>query len=111
MEEHHDLPGAELIDEGLRDLACGVESAAALLVGIGAPRLRRLGVPVLPDSRLPADPELRLYRLLCREEGKGAYSRYNSLVRRLISFEQGLERRVGRRATPWPRRIDDTPSP
>ncbi len=34
------LPGAALIEQGLRDLALGHESEAALLVLIGAPRLR-----------------------------------------------------------------------
>jgi len=91
------LPGSELVTAGLKALESGQESVEALLVAIGAPRLRRLGLSVPPDPRLPAEPELRLYRLLCRLEGKGAYSRYNSLIRRLISFEKSLEREQGRR--------------
>jgi hypothetical protein len=36
-------PGEDLIHQGLIDLAAGEESIPALLVAIGAPRLRRLG--------------------------------------------------------------------
>jgi hypothetical protein len=79
------LPGAELIETGLGDLARGVESTAALLVAIGAPRLRQLGIPVPPG---PADPEHRLYMLLAREDSDSAHSRYNALIRRLVSFER-----------------------
>lgn len=88
------LPGAELVARGLADLAAGTESEASLLVEIGAPRLRQLGVPV-PEA-LPAAPESRLYRLLCRTQGRGAHSSYNALVRRLVSYERALEQRVSR---------------
>jgi len=52
------LPGADLVEAGLADLARGVESVPALLVAIGPPRLRQLGVmvPATPDQ-----PEHRLY--------------------------------------------------
>jgi len=82
------LPGAELIETGLEDLARGVESVPALLVAIGAPRLRRLGVGVPPG---PSDPEHRLYALLTRQGTDTAHSRYNALVRRLVSYERALE--------------------
>ena len=73
---------------GLADLARGVHSAPALLVAVGAPRLRELGVevPSFSDSR----PERRLYDLLAETEGDGAHSRYNALIRRLVSFERAL---------------------
>ncbi|HEX9283003.1 MAG TPA: hypothetical protein VF882_04380 [Gemmatimonadales bacterium] len=77
------LPGAELVEHGLKDAARGVESVAALLVWIGAPRLRRLGYDVPPG---PAAPEHRLYELLRREDPDAAHARYNALVRRLVSF-------------------------
>lgn len=83
------LPGAELIAEGLRDLARGKESVAGLLVLIGAPRLRRLGVPV-PESAVPS-PEHRLYEKLAADDPDGAHSRYNALVRRLVSYERAAE--------------------
>lgn len=83
------LPGFEYIDVGIEDLDRGVESVAALLVSIGAPRLRRLGLPV-PDRVLPS-PEHRLYELLRRQGEDAAHSRYNALIRRLVSFERAAE--------------------
>jgi hypothetical protein len=79
------LPGAELVEQGVSDLHRGRQSIAALLVCIGAPRLQSLGIAV-PD---PFDePELRLYRRLTDEYGDEAHSRYNALIRRLVSFER-----------------------
>jgi hypothetical protein len=83
------LPGHEYIQAGIEDLGRGVESVAALLVSIGAPRLRRLGLPV-PDQVL-SSPEHRLYELLRREGADAAHSRYNALIRRLVSFERAAE--------------------
>ncbi|MBI3553998.1 MAG: hypothetical protein HY077_15995 [Elusimicrobia bacterium] len=82
------LPGADLVASGLLDLSLGRETPEALLVSIGAPRLRRAGVRV--ESPL-SDPEHRLYALLSRESSDTAHSRYNALLRRLISFERALE--------------------
>ena len=82
------LPGAELIERGLRELGERRETAASLLVSIGAPRLRRAGVPVVSPFD---EPEHRLYRLLARTEGTAAHSRYNALLRRLVSFERAAE--------------------
>jgi hypothetical protein len=79
------LPGAELIESGLMDLARGIESVAALLVAIGAPRLRQLGI-IVPDG--PPQPEHRLYALLAQDNADNAHSRYNALVRRLVSYER-----------------------
>lgn len=87
MSAHADLqslPGGDLVEQGLDDLTRGVESIPSLLVSMAVTRLRNLGfdVPVPPwDS-----PELRLYGLLSAELGDGAHSRYNALVRRLLSF-------------------------
>ena len=82
------LPGADLIRDGLRDIANGVESIPALLVLAGAPRLRTLGFDV-PD--VPYLPEHRLYELLAAEDSDSAHSRYNALIRRLVSFERAAE--------------------
>lgn len=86
-----DLPGADLISAGLRDLGEGRESEEALLVLIGGPRLRGLGFDV--PTRRPGDeqPEHRLYRVLAEKHGNEAHSRYNALVRRLVSFERAAE--------------------
>ena len=83
------LPGEELIEAGVRDLREQRETVAALLVAIGAPRLRRLEVQ-LPEV-LPDDPERRLYELLARDEPDSAHSRYNALIRRLVSYERAAE--------------------
>ena len=88
MEISDALPGADLVREGLADLARGVESVSALLVLIGAPRLRRLGLDV-PDA--PDFPEHRLYAKLAEEDSDAAHSRYNALIRRLVSFERAAE--------------------
>ncbi|HEY6325630.1 MAG TPA: hypothetical protein VIW73_03815 [Candidatus Cybelea sp.] len=85
---HDRLPGAELVADGLTDLAAGKESVLSLLVSIGAPKLRACGidVPAAMD-----EPNLRLYRLLQREHGDAAHSRYNALIRRLVSYERALQ--------------------
>ena len=70
---------------GLRDLHDGVESIEALLVSIGAPRLRQIGLELAEPM---ADAEHRLYELLARDDPDGAHSGYNALVRRLVSFER-----------------------
>ena len=83
------LPGGDLAEAGLRDLDHGIESPAALLVSSFAERLRRAGLDV-PALRID-DPEHRLYLLLAAEDAEAAHSRYNSLVRRLVSFARALE--------------------
>lgn len=83
------LPGGDLIEIGFKDLAAGRHTVEALLVAIGAPRLRALGFK-LPAS-LPADPEHRLYDLLKATDQDSAHSRYNALIRRLVSFERTAE--------------------
>jgi hypothetical protein len=82
------LPGAELIDKGLADLARNQETIESLLVSIGSPKLKSLGVEVGPETF--TDPEHRLYALLSREHGDGAHGRYNALVRLLVSYERAL---------------------
>lgn len=77
------LPGGELIDGGLADLAAGVTSRGSLLVSLAAPRLRREGVPV---GHIEADPEERLYALLVESEGDLAHARYNALRQQVVSF-------------------------
>ena len=85
------LPGGDLVRQGLADLQQGIESIPALLVLTGGPRLRRLeiDVPVVqPSDELP---EHRLYQLLAAAHGNAAHSRYNALLRRLVSFERAAQ--------------------
>ena len=74
------------------DMAAGVESMPALLVAIGRPRLYLLGLMDADDKCDPV-PEICLYRYLGRENPREAYSQYNALIRRLVSFELAMERR------------------
>ena len=79
------LPGGDLVERGLRDCASGLPSIEALLVSIGAPRLRRMGFEV--SDPVPA-AERRLYERLRAQDADSAHARYNALVRRLVSFER-----------------------
>ena len=83
------FPGGVLIRQGLDHLAQGLESEAALLVLIGAPRLRRLGFNIRECAGEP--PEHKLYELLSISDPDSAHSRYNALIRRLVSFERAVE--------------------
>lgn len=88
------LPGAELIAQGVSDLAAGAQTIEALLVAIARPRLLRLGIEV-PGAPIP-EAELALYRQLRATHPSDAYSRYNSLLRRLIKFGRAAEQRASR---------------
>lgn len=91
------IPGLEMIEHGLADLAAGRETPESLLVEIAAPRLRFLGYAV--PERLPgsaADPEIRLYRLLGAERNPDPYREYNALLRRLGRTCRALEARLFR---------------
>ena len=82
--------------EGLADYRSGRCTIPACLVGMARPRLRRAGlITGVVASSFP-EPERQLYRLL-RQDGGDAYSRYNALIRELVSFEQALDRRQYRR--------------
>ena len=86
--EKQQLPFQDVIEAGLRDLDAAKPkiSVAALLVSIGAPRLKTLGYA---PKQVLADPEKRLYQELSRECSQNrVHSLYNSLIRRLVSFER-----------------------
>jgi hypothetical protein len=85
LERFSSLPGADLVERGLLDLERGVESVEALLVSIGAHRLSAVGL--VPATTIDS-PEHRLYELLAAEGSDSAHSRYNALIRRLVSFER-----------------------
>jgi hypothetical protein len=84
------LPGEELVRTGLEDIDSGQVTVEACLVSIASPRLRQRGLLSVGAALVP-DAELVLYQLLGKAEGD-AYSRYNSLLRRLVSFERALDR-------------------
>jgi hypothetical protein len=78
------LPGGEMMDRGLSDLAASRVTAESLLMSLAAPRLRREGVP-LPREIL-ADADTRLYRLLESAHGELAHARYLALLQQAHSF-------------------------
>ncbi|MGE0555648.1 MAG: hypothetical protein AB7R55_19615 [Gemmatimonadales bacterium] len=81
------VPGADLIEAGLSDLARGIRSVEAFLVSIAAPRLEALGLDV---PRRLSDPEVGLYRMLAARYGDAAHARYNALIRRAVSYQRAL---------------------
>ena len=87
------LPGADLIARGLADLSRGVQTIEALLVSIGSARLTALGLAVAHPIE---NPERQLYELLATEDSDSAHSRYNALLRRLVSYERAAECAIGR---------------
>jgi hypothetical protein len=84
------LPAHDLIAAGIRDLQERRETFAALLVSIGAPKLRSLGLKV-PNTAVTS-PEDRLYDLLAIDNPDSAHSKYNALIRKQVSFERELAR-------------------
>lgn len=96
------LPGAELVLPGLREAAAGQLTPGACLVAIARPLMQRSGLAADYGVRDFIDePERALYRLL-QAEGGNAYGRYNALLRRLVSFEQGLRRLLSRSGEKFP---------
>ena len=89
-----ELPGADLVARGIRALRGGEATIEALLVCVGASRLRAAGLDVPPAPQLRHSPELSLYLAIVAEHPRDAHSRYNALIRRLVSFERALERQV-----------------
>ncbi len=84
------LPGEELVRAGLADLRAGRRTVPSCLAAIILPRLRRAALIDEVPGDLACDAELALYRLL-RESGGDAYSRYNALLREVVSFESALD--------------------
>jgi len=83
------FPGVEIVREGIEDLRRGETTVSALLVSIGAPRLREIGLPI--PRRVIRSPEIKLYLHLAQSDPDGAHSKYNALIRRLVSFERAAE--------------------
>ena len=86
-----DLPGADLVSAGIEALRRGEPTVEALLVMVGARRMRAAGLDVPPGLPLDGYPEHALYLAVAAAHPQDAHSRYNALVRRLVSFERALE--------------------
>jgi hypothetical protein len=88
------LPGAERILEGLRDYQENRQTMSACLVRMAQRRLIRAGL-LKPAPPIDDGAELELYHFLAHE-GNQAHSRYNALIRELVSFEHALDHRLSR---------------
>ena len=91
--DYQNIPGWELVNEGLKDIAQGsCHTSHALLILMAAPRLRFLGIRipsvVRSDEEVPFSHEL--YGVL-ENTTPDAYSQYNALQRRLVSFCHAVE--------------------
>lgn len=82
------------MEPGVADLRAGRMTVAGLLVARATTRLRAMGVDVPDHGLAVGEPERRLYRLLEAEDEAGAYSTYNALSRRLVSYMEARERLV-----------------
>ncbi len=96
-----DLPGAVLVAAGIEALKRGEATVEALLVSVGSSRMRAAGLDIPSPPPLAHTPEIELYLAIGDEHPEDAHSRYNALIRRLVSFERALERRM---STPEARR-------
>lgn len=94
QETEGSLPGEELVQQGLSDLANGQITDCSLLLLIAAPRLRRLGLAI-PELDVDRHYEHELYGRLEQRLGTDAHSHYNSLIRRIVSYAHALEREQG----------------
>ena len=81
--EARGLPGGDIVDAGLADLAAGKTTVESLLISLAAPRLRREGVPI---GQVQGNPEDGLYRLLTQTAGDLAHARYGAYLRQMVSF-------------------------
>ena len=86
------LPGAERIGEGLRDYHDKRHTIGSCLVRMARRRLAGAGL-LEASTEHDIHAELDLYHLLS-PEGNQAHSRYNALIRELVSFEHALDHRL-----------------
>ena len=90
----------ELVAAGIDALRRGELTAEALLVAVGARRLRAAGLEIPRVPELSDVPEQLLYAVVGAAHPREAHARYNSLIRRLVSFERALEHASCREAAP-----------
>jgi hypothetical protein len=93
IDSYKHLPGADLVRQGLQDIARQKISECSLLLQVAAPRLRFLGIeiPLLSNAALPTQVPYE-HQLYDHIQNSGGYSLYKSLLRRIASFAGCLER-------------------
>jgi len=82
------LPGGEMIRKGYLELMERKITQSSLLLLIGARRLRNAGLAI---PFIEGNHEHSLYDLLSQHDSDSAHSRYNALIRTLVSFERAAE--------------------
>lgn len=91
------LPGSEIVLAGIADLAERRETIAAAAVQTAATRLRNAGIEV-PGPEPAGEPGHHLYGRIVAAGDPDPHSRYNAILRRVVSFARALEReRAGAR--------------
>lgn len=84
------LPGEDIVRAGISDLLDSRDTPAAALVRMARPRLEAVGLDV-PVVEGDGSAGHTLYGLLMTEDPRTAYSRYNALVSRMVSFARAAE--------------------
>ena len=88
------LPGADLVSQGLADLARSKPTAEAALVEVARARLAELGLSVEGRSVGDQDAELVLYARLGERDPDGdPYGLYLAWLDQLVSFMSALGQR------------------
>lgn len=89
--EQMGLPGWEIVDAGLHDIANGrLTSINALVVAEARPKLRSLGVPVPSVSGKISNGRILLYKKMGKLHGAMGYVRFCALLKRVDSFNNAL---------------------
>lgn len=79
-----------MVEQGLADLEAGRVTDYSLLLQTAGPSLRRLGLSI-PEPNSVRPIHHLLYERLEDRLGDDAYSYYNSLIRRIVSYTRALE--------------------
>jgi len=88
------LPGADLVSQGLSDLADSKPTAEAALVEVARDRFAELGLVIEGRTVGDEDAEIVLYARLCeRHPEDDPYGRYNAWLDQLVSFLSALHNR------------------
>jgi hypothetical protein len=85
-----DLPGSEIVEPGLADLRAGRDTPHSYAVLMASERLRAAGIEVPAAGPGPPASHM-LYESLAADDARNAHSRYNAIVRRIVSFARAAE--------------------
>src|SRR5690242_6327310 len=84
-------PGGDLVAKGLADLDGGMLTEEALLVLVASTRLTGLGFTIRIPDGVPRPYEHALYEAIIKRLPRAAYSAYNALIRKVVSFAQAYD--------------------